>query len=111
MAEFNRVKQQFMLKNGRISSNWYSMRIAELAKLLSWDGAYRIWYAMCCNFAHADPFSTHHAIPPGPGQARVLMMACLHYYARMLSRLADKCAIVLTSQQHEFLQHFSKPLE
>lgn len=101
-AEFERVHHQFRRGKTDLWNNWYCMTVKRLAEELEWDGEYRYWYNLGSTWAHADPFSTEQT-SAFPGIDRpVVMVACQHYYARMLLRVADK--LILTAEQYEFLK-------
>jgi hypothetical protein len=109
LSEYNRVLPHFEKRPGRPWDKWFCMSVRDLADKLNWLGEYRVWYAMCCNFAHADPFSTESEVPFPTRASRITMVACFHYYARMLLRISDK--IILTSEQYDGLTKLAQPMQ
>jgi len=84
------------------------MAVSKLAEVVGWDGEYRLHYALGSAWSHGDPLATEvKSMFPGHENEAVFVL-CLHYYARMLLRVADN--FILTAEQHEFLQQFARDL-
>jgi len=110
-AEYQRVRNRFVVvkgKRNRVADNWYCMPVSKLAEVVGWDGEYRLWYALGSAWSHGEPLATE-AKSMFPGhENKAVFVLCLHYYARMLLRVADN--VILTPEQHGFLQQFARDL-
>lgn len=108
--EYDRVSPMFEYKTKKgkvkIGRNWYGKSIAKLAKSLGYEGEYRLVYASCSDWAHANPFQTNRTDREGFADPATVFMLCSGYYARMLKSIADAGKIILTGEQYEFLTKF-----
>lgn len=107
---YDRVRPMFMHKEGkrkgRLASNWYMMRIDELANELGYGGEYRLVYKACSAWAHGDPSRTHGGdIFQNP---KFVFEICTSFYVRMLNRIAQAGKVILTNEQVEFLDIYSR---
>lgn len=113
-AEYREVRERFVRidKRGREREwdNWYGMSIFGLAQTLGpeREDEYRVIYAQCSAWAHADPFSTS-GDGPGPlTEPGMIFYCCIGYYARILRAIADTGKAVLEAEQYEFLKEVEK---
>jgi len=110
-AEYDRVRPMFEMKTRKgktiLASSWYKMSVSDLANALGRGGEYRLVYAACSTWAHGDPFSTQDAQSQVLTQPNIVLMVCVGYYARMMLQIADSAKIILTGEQHDFLQQLS----
>jgi hypothetical protein len=113
--EYDRVRNlfEYQTRNGRtkVANNWYKMPIAELAESLGFDGEYRLIYSTCSAWAHADPSRTH---DPGGrvfSDLSLVFGICGGYYARTIRSIANAGQLILTNEQHRFLEEFSVPMQ
>jgi len=108
-SQYRKVEAKFLVgKSSRLATNWYCMTIKQLADRVGWAGEYRLWYATCSAWAHADPFQARLSLPLPGGDRETLFVSCLHYYARMLLRVAGNT--VLTSDQYGLLKNLAREL-
>lgn len=107
-VEFDRVRAEFVRPNTkrkqRLVSNWYGMRIDELARQMGRDGEYRTIYAICASWSHGDPLSVLPTADHPLTDTDTVLIACFNFYARMLLRIADVGKVILTPQQYELLK-------
>lgn len=106
--EYDRVRSMFEFKTRmgkkEVGKNWYGMSIAKLAESLGYGGEYRIVYASCSDWAHANPSQTNLTDRIGFSDPANVFMFCFSYYARTLKSIADAGKIILSDEQYGFLK-------
>lgn len=111
-AAFDRVRARFLIptKSGRtrLAANWYLMTTEKLAEALGRGGEYRLVYKGCSAWAHGDPSRTIGDPENWYGDARIIFLTCLDYYARTLLLTADFMKVTLTAEQHGYLEKLAR---
>jgi hypothetical protein len=105
-TDYERVREQFLDRSGKVSRTWYGMSLSELSRQIGWQAEYDMWYRQYSAWVHGDPFATGRMVRP---EGFDTFWHCMIYYGRMLKRVADAGRIVLTAEQNDVLNRLCEP--